>query len=374
MTSQAKAYQRDPDLGNPARTEAWALLEAARELHQSKDGPIEDFRAALRKNWRLWTIFQASLSEPDCPVPAPVRRNLLGLSNFIDRQTADLLAVRDAKKVDALVNINRQISEGLLEGQRAATGTQAKAPCCPDVRPSARICLQPRYRMMLLSKSDGSVSADDRLRDIVDHLNHGETSEALALLRPLLEADPLQPCCSCFVLAMTAWKLERFDWALSLLRECHDAAPDDGGIADAFASLLGQLGRLEESLFTGKLATALGIDPVFAALVPKGYPTFERAFLSIVEKPLLGKARKAYAQGKLAKATEFARQHVVVEPDHIEGRAFHAECLMRAGAAGDAIETLAVLSDETPATAELQSLYAHRLDGGWRSRRRAALA
>lgn len=133
MTSPMKAYPRTPEAGNPARTEAWALLEAARELHQSKEGPIEDFRAALRKNWRLWTIFQASLSEADCTLPLPVRRNLLGLSNFIDRQTADLLAVRDAKKVDVLVNINRQISEGLLEGQRAsARATQQAAPAPGD--------------------------------------------------------------------------------------------------------------------------------------------------------------------------------------------------------------------------------------------------
>ena len=129
MTSPAKAYPRAPEPGNPARTEAWALLEAARQLHQTKDGPIENFRAALRKNWRLWTIFQASLSEADCPVPMPIRRNLLGLSNFVDRQTAELLATRDAKKVDALVNINRQISEGLLEGQRAsARASQQQQP------------------------------------------------------------------------------------------------------------------------------------------------------------------------------------------------------------------------------------------------------
>src|SRR6185437_16754562 len=117
MTSPAKAYPRAPEAGNPARTEAWALLEAARQLYQAKEGPIEDFRAALRKNWRLWTIFQASLSEADCQVPAEIRRNLLGLSNFVDRQTVDLLAARDGEKVDVLVNINRQISEGLLEGQ-----------------------------------------------------------------------------------------------------------------------------------------------------------------------------------------------------------------------------------------------------------------
>jgi flagellar protein FlaF len=123
----AKAYPRTPEAGNPARTEAWALLEAARQLHQTKDGPIEDFRAALRKNWRLWTIFQASLSEADCQVPMQIRRNLLGLSNFVDRETAALLAVRDEKKVDTLVNINRQISEGLLEGQRAGARAQQQA-------------------------------------------------------------------------------------------------------------------------------------------------------------------------------------------------------------------------------------------------------
>ena len=137
MTTQTKAYQRTPELGNPARTEAWALLESARLLHQAKDAPIEDFRAALRKNWRLWTIFQASLLEPDCTLPAPVRGNLLGLSNFVDRQTAELLAVRDAKKVDVLVNINRQISEGLLEGQRAGVRGAQNAAATAQLQESA---------------------------------------------------------------------------------------------------------------------------------------------------------------------------------------------------------------------------------------------
>ncbi|HEX3973825.1 MAG TPA: flagellar biosynthesis regulator FlaF [Stellaceae bacterium] len=130
----AKAYPRTPEPGNPARTEAWALLEAARQIHQTKNGPVEDFRAALRKNWRLWTIFQASLSEADCQVPLPIRRNLLGLSNFVDRATAELLAAYDEKKIEALVNINRQISEGLLEGQRAgARAAQQPAAPIPSV-------------------------------------------------------------------------------------------------------------------------------------------------------------------------------------------------------------------------------------------------
>ncbi len=119
MTLPQKRYQRTPEPGNPARSEAWALLEAARELFQARTAPIDVVRGALRRNWRLWTIFQANLLDPDCPVPAELRSNLLGLSNFVDRQTAALLAHPDPARIDVLVNINRQISEGLLDGQRA---------------------------------------------------------------------------------------------------------------------------------------------------------------------------------------------------------------------------------------------------------------
>jgi len=130
MTLPQKRYQRTPEPGNPARSEAWALLEAARELFQARTAPIDVVRGALRRNWRLWTIFQANLLDPDCQVPAEIRSNLLGLSNFVDRQTAALLANPDPARIDVLVNINRQISEGLLEGQRvgAARGARPAEP------------------------------------------------------------------------------------------------------------------------------------------------------------------------------------------------------------------------------------------------------
>lgn len=206
---------------------------------------------------------------------------------------------------------------------------------------------------------DGLASPDPRLAEIVLHLNNGDTDQALALLRPLIAVD--RPSIEArFALAMTAWQLEGFDWALSLLRECHNDAPDNGGVAEALASLYAQLGHLEESLFIGKLATALGNEPALAALVPSKFPGFDRAFLSIVEKPLLGKARTARAQGKLARAIDLSRQHVAIEPDDVEGRAFHAECLMQAGAAAAAVETLCVLEDNSPSPA-IASLYARAL-------------
>jgi len=77
MAFPGRSYQTTPQAGNPARTEAWALLEAARELSHTKSGPVDPFRAALRQNWRLWTIFQASLLDPACTMPSPIRGNLL---------------------------------------------------------------------------------------------------------------------------------------------------------------------------------------------------------------------------------------------------------------------------------------------------------
>jgi len=129
MPSPAQRYQTPaPTLGNPAQTEAWALLQAARELSQTKSGPREQFLAAMRRNWRLWTIFQASLLSPDCAMDAAVRGNLLGLANFIDKRSMELLSKQDPELIDPLININLQIGEGLLAGARAAAAQQAAKP------------------------------------------------------------------------------------------------------------------------------------------------------------------------------------------------------------------------------------------------------
>lgn len=94
-------------------------------MEEARGKSPAELLTALRRNWRLWTIFQVNLVDADCTVPAPVRGNLLGLANFIDRHTAGLLANPDPAQVEVLVNINRQIAEGLLEGQRAAAANAA---------------------------------------------------------------------------------------------------------------------------------------------------------------------------------------------------------------------------------------------------------
>ncbi len=128
MAPPAQKYARMPAPGNPAKTEAWALLEAARLMEAGKTRDKSELLDAVRRNWRLWTIFQASLLDDACTVPMEVRSNLLGLANFIDRHTSQVLTSPEPEKIDVLVTINRRIGEGLLEGQRNAAAKAAGAP------------------------------------------------------------------------------------------------------------------------------------------------------------------------------------------------------------------------------------------------------
>ncbi|NKD87942.1 flagellar biosynthesis regulator FlaF [Haematospirillum sp. 15-248] len=100
--------------GDPRKTEAWALMQAAVRMKLAQDSDdFDQMRTALRLNWRLWTILQSDLLEPDCPVPPELRANMLSLSNFVDRQAVAFMANPDARLLDTLISINREISAGL---------------------------------------------------------------------------------------------------------------------------------------------------------------------------------------------------------------------------------------------------------------------
>jgi flagellar protein FlaF len=120
---------------SPQQAEAWALTTAARKLAEAKvNGEQETILAAVRLNWRLWTIFQANLVDPECAVPSEIRVNLLRLANFVDKRSVELLADTNPGKLDVLININRQIASGLLGDGRSQPGA---APAAASVHISA---------------------------------------------------------------------------------------------------------------------------------------------------------------------------------------------------------------------------------------------
>ena len=132
-TSLVRSYAAPPSPGNPRATEAWALTRLALRLRDSKSGAdAGEMLEAVRVNWRLWTILQAELLDPQCQLPDELRSNVLSLAQFIDKHTVDIIAEPKPEKLDVLIAINRELAGGLFtapaqNGTGGADGERAVA-------------------------------------------------------------------------------------------------------------------------------------------------------------------------------------------------------------------------------------------------------
>jgi flagellar protein FlaF len=98
------------------QVESWALAEIAGRMEAARNAePVDEWALVqtAQLNWRLWTIFQTSLLDPDNPLPEEIRDNILALANFVDSHSADIIAEPAADKLDVLIRINRELAAGL---------------------------------------------------------------------------------------------------------------------------------------------------------------------------------------------------------------------------------------------------------------------
>ena len=140
---QISKYHRVPEAGQPAQTEAWALLEAAKRLataivHGNDDNKEtkEARKDALRLNWRLWTIFQAELTQDRPDLDTEIHHNMLTLCQFVDKHTVGALLKPTADALSVLIDLNRNIASGLLnmpedESAEAEAGESAEEEQVP---------------------------------------------------------------------------------------------------------------------------------------------------------------------------------------------------------------------------------------------------
>ena len=106
---------------SPRELEAEALAKAIRLLKDGQ-GALPDFARyaeVIRFNQSLWNIFLRDLSAPDNSLPPALRDNLLQLSLFVNRQTTIALGDPNGEHLQVLIDINRQLMEGLYEKPRA---------------------------------------------------------------------------------------------------------------------------------------------------------------------------------------------------------------------------------------------------------------
>lgn len=88
-------------------------LDKAREAKSANDLAL-----ALRENMDVWMAIRSFASRPDCLLPKDAVANLDRLGRYVSERTLAEGTQMPADVVSSLVNINLQISEGLLEGIR----------------------------------------------------------------------------------------------------------------------------------------------------------------------------------------------------------------------------------------------------------------
>lgn len=214
--------------------------------------------------------------------------------------------------------------------------------------------------MSSIGEPDAPISLEEIVREANDRLAAGDTEAALEMLAPVTADDRIYLPAQ-FLLSMTAWKMGRLDWSIELMRQCHETHPMDGTVAEALASLYAQAGDLRESLFMGKLGTALGGPGALSYLVPKGFPTFDWAFYHVKKSPMLADAKACLASGKPIEAMEKAGQHVALNRQDGDAHGFYAALLLRNGFASAAVDLLQAIEVHADLPARYASLYARAL-------------
>lgn len=98
---------------------AFGLSKAAVMLDQARDDQGK-LASALDNNMEIWVAIRTLVSRDDNPLPEETKQNLVKLSQFVTQTTMAQGVGLPGEVLDTFININLQISEGLLEGNANA--------------------------------------------------------------------------------------------------------------------------------------------------------------------------------------------------------------------------------------------------------------
>ena len=101
---------------SPREVEAMAFTKAALMMEEAKNNTddYDNYASALKFNQLLWTIIQADIVDKKNELPPELKANILSLSIFVDKQTVKALADTKTRHIDSLININKNLAEGLM--------------------------------------------------------------------------------------------------------------------------------------------------------------------------------------------------------------------------------------------------------------------
>jgi flagellar protein FlaF len=125
------AMQKDGLTGRAL--EAAVLNRAANLLRECQnlwdtDGQQDRLDNAVTFCQRVWSFFQAELTDPENPLPPEIKENILRLSIFIDSRLVDVLINPAPDLLTAVININSNIAAGLMESPKSDPEQESMAP------------------------------------------------------------------------------------------------------------------------------------------------------------------------------------------------------------------------------------------------------
>ncbi|KAB7739110.1 flagellar biosynthesis regulator FlaF [Parvibaculum sedimenti] len=121
MQRHHQAYNQTATMvvADPREFDASILLKAASRFQRLRDNwedhDRHELADALLYNRKIWTVYATSAAEMDHPLPREIKQNIANLAIFIFNRTLELQGKPEARLLDALININRQIAAGLLQ-------------------------------------------------------------------------------------------------------------------------------------------------------------------------------------------------------------------------------------------------------------------
>ena len=110
------AQQHTPD---QRELEGRVLLKSARMIQDLQNGwdeaSTEDIENILKYNRQIWMMFyDTAMENPEGNRPNDLRSNIINLANFIFKTELEILAKPEKKRLNILININKEIAAGLM--------------------------------------------------------------------------------------------------------------------------------------------------------------------------------------------------------------------------------------------------------------------
>ncbi len=93
-------------------TRAGLMLKQVQENWSAPDRD-EKLLEAIKFNQKVWSFFQAELSDPENPLPVKLREDVLNLSLFVDKRLFEVMANPDKEKLNIVIDIDFNIAAGL---------------------------------------------------------------------------------------------------------------------------------------------------------------------------------------------------------------------------------------------------------------------